>query len=109
MTVLYPSAYPDQPALAATFLSSAACGHSKKKSFSSSICSLSVHRIKPELSDAMVESLLRGNTPDVMEGGCEIYPPPAASELALPSDNSKHDSTGGKFILVPEYLTERDV
>ena len=49
------------------------------------------------------------NTPDVMEGGCEIYPPPAASELALPSDNSKRDSTGGKFILVPEYLTERDI
>ena len=49
------------------------------------------------------------NTPDVMEGGCEIYPSPAASELALPSDNSKHDCTGGKFILVPEYLTERDV
>ena len=42
-----------------------------------------------------------------MEGGCEIYPPPAASELALPSDNSKHDCTGEKFILVPEYLTER--
>ena len=38
-----------------------------------------------------------------MEGGCEIYPPPAASELALPSDNLKHDCTGGKFILVPEY------
>ena len=49
------------------------------------------------------------NTPDVMEGGCEIYPPPAASELALLSDNSKRDCTGGKFILVPEYLTERDV
>ena len=48
-------------------------------------------------------------TQDVMEGGCEIYPPPAASELALPSDNSKHDCTGVKFILVPEYLTERDV
>ena len=48
-------------------------------------------------------------TQDVMEGGCgEIYPPPAASELALPSDNSKHDCTGEKFILVPEYLTERD-
>ena len=39
-----------------------------------------------------------------MEGGCEIYPPPAASEQALPSDNSKHDCTGGKFILVPEYF-----
>ena len=45
----------------------------------------------------------------MMEGDCEIYPPPAATELALLSDNSKRDCTGGKFILVPEYLTERDV
>ena len=57
------------------------------------------------------------NTPDVMEGGCEIYLHQAASELALPSDNSKRDCTGGKFILVTtiqelfplEYLTGRDV
>ena len=49
------------------------------------------------------------NTPDVMEGGCEIYPTQAASELALPSNNSKRDCTGGKLILVPEYLMERDV
>ena len=38
-----------------------------------------------------------------------VYPPPAASELTLPSDNSKRDCTGGKLILVPEYLTEGDV
>ena len=45
-----------------------------------------------------------------MEGGClkNVALPPA-SELALPSDNSKIDCAGGKFKLLPEYLTERDV
>ena len=32
-----------------------------------------------------------------------------ASELALPNDNSKHDCAGGKFKLLPGYLTDRDV
>ena len=34
---------------------------------------------------------------------------PPASELALPNDNPKLDCAGGKFKLLPEYLTERDV
>ena len=32
-----------------------------------------------------------------------------ASELALPNDDRNLDCEGGNFILLPEYLTERDV
>ena len=34
---------------------------------------------------------------------------PPASEIVLPNDNSKLDCVGGKFKLLPEYLTKRDV
>ena len=46
---------------------------------------------------------------DLMEGACRKIALSPASELALLSDISKLDCTGGKFILLPEYLTERDV
>ena len=49
------------------------------------------------------------NTPDLMEVRCEICTPPPASELALPNDNPKLDCARGKFKLLPEYITERDV
>ena len=54
-------------------------------------------------------TLDHSNTPIVMEGGCEIYPLRQHLSWLYRSDNSKHDCTGGKFILVPEYLTERDI
>ena len=37
------------------------------------------------------------NIRDFIEVGCEICTPPAWSDLALPSDNSKVDCAGGKF------------
>ena len=43
-----------------------------------------------------------------MEGGCRKIALSPASELALPNDNSKHDCTGGKFKLLPRYLTDRE-
>ena len=49
------------------------------------------------------------NTQDFMKGGCREIALSAASELALPNDNSKHDCAGGKFKLLPGYLTDRDV
>ena len=52
------------------------------------------------------------HTRDFMRVGCENVPlPPDAilSLLAILSDVSKVDCAGGKFILLPEYLTERDV
>ena len=44
-----------------------------------------------------------------MERGCQNVALSPASELAVPSDNSKLDCAGEKFKLLPEYLTERDV
>ena len=44
-----------------------------------------------------------------MEAGCEKIALPPASELALPSDNPKLDSTGQKVDNLREYLTEKDV
>ena len=44
-----------------------------------------------------------------MEPGREKIAIPPASELALPSDNPKLDSTGLNVTQLREYLTERDL
>ena len=44
-----------------------------------------------------------------MEAGCKKIALPPASELALLSDNPKHDSTGLNVTHLCEYLTERDI
>ena len=49
------------------------------------------------------------NTQDFIEGECRKIALSPASELALPNDNSKHDCAGGKFKLLPGYLTDKDV
>ena len=52
------------------------------------------------------------NTVDFRGTDCEIYSgiaSPPAAELALRNDYSKFYCTGGKFILVPEYLMKRQV
>ena len=49
------------------------------------------------------------NTQDFMEEECRKIALSPASELALPNDYSKHDCAGGKFKLLPGYLTDRDV
>ena len=52
------------------------------------------------------------NTPDFIEGGCKMCSPSTPSpsaQLALRSDISKVYCAGGKFKLLPEYLTERDI
>ena len=54
LTRSVPIRLPDRPALQPLFCHQFACGHSKKNSFSSSLCSLSVHRIKPDLSDEAI-------------------------------------------------------
>ena len=58
---------------------------------------------------AEVSSKEVSNTQDFMEGECRKIALSPASELALPNDNSKHDCAGGKFNLLPGYLTDRDV
>ena len=44
-----------------------------------------------------------------MDSGCEKIAIPPASELALPSNNPKFDSTGLNVTHLREYLMERDV